>query len=99
MKFLNTLIFIVVVFLIVLFVIGCSKPANTSGYELCDIYTPDRNFYSVDKNTVMFDNNNYILSFIDEGRSISTNSFTTRCDGEHLNFNLQTIPNEDNYGN
>lgn len=85
MKFIKLLCLVALLFLIVLFLFGCSVEAsnNNNGTEKCNISTSSGTVYrNIDKRTVNFDRNDYILNFRnEENKTISTNSFTTICDG------------------
>lgn len=85
MKFIKLLCLIAFLFFVVLFLFGCSVKAssNNNGTEKCNISTSSGTVYkNIDKRTVNFDRNDYILNFRnEENKTISTNSFTTICDG------------------
>ena len=57
--------------------------SNNNVIEKCNISTSSGTVYkNIDKRTVNFDRNDYILNFRnEENKTISTNSFTTICDG------------------
>lgn len=86
MKFIKLFCLIAFIFFLILFLFGCSVEAssNKNSIELCNISTGSGSVYrNVNKRTISFDNYDYILHFKnDEGKSISTNSFTTSCDGD-----------------
>lgn len=85
MKFIKLLCLVALLFFVVLFLFGCSVEAssNNNGTEKCSISTSSGTVYrNIDKRTVNFDRNDYILNFRnEENKTVSTNSFTTICDG------------------
>ena len=84
MKFIKLFCLIAFIFFVVLFLFGCSVEASSNnGAEKCNISTSSGTIYrDIDKRTVNFDRNDYILNFRNEdNKTISTNSFTTICDG------------------
>lgn len=84
MKIIKLFCLIALLFFVVLFLFGCSVEASSNnGTEKCSISTSSGTIYrNIDKRTVNFDRNDYILNFRnEENKTVSTNSFTTICDG------------------
>lgn len=83
MKFLKHFGLIAFVFFLVLFLLGCSVEASTkTSNEKCIITTSSVTYKNINKETIKFDSYEYVLNFRNnDGKSVSTNSFTTICDG------------------